>query len=238
MKCKQLLTFIFFSCFLVANSQTADEIVSRYIQYTGGAENWKSVNTITTSGTYNYGGVEFPYTAYSKAPNLYKYEVPFNGKSFIQAYNGETGWRIDGFKNEKTKTILKGKQATSMANEADVELETPFINYKQKGHIILLQGTDTVNSRTCYKIKLDKQGDTAVYYFDTNDYALLKKQALSKNTEMENAPMDIIYSDYQSTGKITMPHKIIYSTGGQRILTITVNSVKLNDPMQDSMFQP
>jgi outer membrane lipoprotein-sorting protein len=193
---------------------------------------------MTTSGTYNYSGVVFPYTAYSKAPNLYKYEVPFNGKSFIQAYNGKTGWRIDGFKNEKTKTLLKGKAGTAMANEADVELESPFINYKEKGYTLLLQGTDTINNRTCYKIKLDKKGDTAVYYFDNIDYALVKKQAISKNTEMENAPMDILYSNYQSTGNIKIPHTITCSTGGQKILTITVNTVKLNDPMPDSMFQP
>jgi outer membrane lipoprotein-sorting protein len=239
MKYKQPLFYILFSFSLVAHAQTADEIITRYIQYTGGAENWKSVNTITTSGIYNYGGVEFPFTAYSKAPDLYKYEVPFNGKSFIQAYNGKTGWRIDGFKNETTKTILKDRQATAMANEADVELESPFINYRQKGHTVLLQGTDTVNGRTCYKITLNKKdSDTAVYYFDNNDFSLVKKQAISKNSEMANAPMDILYSNYQATGNIKMPHKIIYSTSGQTILTITVNSVRLNDPMPDSIFQP
>ena len=126
-----------------------------------------------------------------------------------------------------------------MANEADVELESPFINYRQKGHAIVLQGTDTVNSRTCYKITLKKrEGDTAVYYFDNSEFSLVKKQAISKNAEMTNAPMDFLYSNYQATGNIKMPHKIICSTGGQTILTITVNKAKLNDPMPDGMFQP
>jgi hypothetical protein len=233
---------IFFALLLssafAAKSQTADEILNRYIQYTGGAENWKSVNTLTTKGSYNYGGVAFPYIAYSKRPNLYLYVVTYNGKSFSQAYNGQTGWQIDGFKNEKAKTILKHKKATSMANEADIELESPFINYRQKGYTAYLQGTDSVNSRPAYKIRLVGNGDTAVYFFDNTDYSLVKKQAISKNSEMDKAPMDIFFSDYQQTGNIKIPHKINCTTGGQRILLITVDTAKLNEQIPDSQFQP
>ena len=231
------LTLLFFST-LVSKSQTADEIINRYIQSIGGADNWKSVSTITTAGNYNYGGVAFPYVAWSKAPNLYLYIVTFNGKSFSQAYNGKVGWRIDGFKNEKAKTILKDKQATALANEADVELESPFINYRQKGYSVELLGSDSVNSKPCHKIRLLTNGDTAVYFFDKTDFNLVKKQAVSKNGEMDRAPMDIFYSDYQATGNIKLPHKINCTTGGQRILLITVDSVKLNDPIADSQFQP
>ena len=82
------------------------------------------------------------------------------------------------------------------------------------------------------------KSDTAVYCFDKTDYSLVKKQALSKNTEMDKAPMDIFYSDYQLTGNIKLPRKINCTTAGQRILLITVDSVKLNDPIADSQFQP
>jgi len=231
------LTLLLFST-LVSKSQTADEIINRYIQYIGGAQNWKSVSTITTTGNYNYGGVAFPYVAYSKAPNLYLYTVTFNGKSFSQAYNGQVGWRIDGFKNEKTKTILKDKQATALANEADVELESPLINYTQKGNTVELLGSDSVNGLACHKLRMVAKGDTAVYFFDKKDFSLVKKQALSKNSEMDKAPMDIFYSDYQVTGNIRLPHKINCTTAGQRILLITVDSVKLNEPVADSLFQP
>jgi len=231
------LTLLLFSV-LIARSQTADEIINRYIQFIGGAQNWKSISTITTAGTYNYGGVAFPYVAYSKAPNLYLYTVTFNGKSFSQAYNGQVGWRIDGFKNEKTKTILKDRQATALANEADVELESPFINSAKKGNPVELLGSDSVNSRACHKIRLISKSDTAVYFIDKTDFSLVKKQALSKNSEMDKAPMDIFYSDYQVTGNIKLPHKINCTTAGQRILLITVDSVKINDPISDSQFQP
>ena len=137
----------------IAHSQTAGKIVAKYIEFTGGTTTWKKIKTVTSSGTYNYGGVEFPFQAYSKAPDLYKYIVTFNGKSFEQSFDGKQGWRIDGFKRETQKTILKGKQAIAMSNESDVELENPFIDYDKKGHRITLEGKDTVDGRTCYKIR-------------------------------------------------------------------------------------
>src|SRR5689334_12084508 len=103
---KQALFLLLSLAFFITRAQTADEIINKYIAFTGGVQNWKKVKTITTSGIYNYGGMEFPFVAYSKAPNRYKYIVTANGKSFTQAYNGKTGWCIDGFKNETKKTLL------------------------------------------------------------------------------------------------------------------------------------
>src|SRR6266446_8425374 len=110
--------FLFFAFTLIAKSQSADEIIAKYIAFIGGVQKWKKIKTITSSGTYNYGGMEFPFNAWSKAPDLYKYDVTSNGKSFNQAFDGSEGWKIDGFKDETQKTMLTGKQATAMANES------------------------------------------------------------------------------------------------------------------------
>ena len=227
----------FFS--LVVKSQTADDVINSYIKFIGGEKNWKVVQTLTVSGIYNYVGVSFPFISYSKKPNLYKYIVTANGKSFIQAFDGKQGWRIDGFKDEKNKTILKDRQAIAMANEADVELESPFINYLEKGHKVQLEGMDTSVSHGAYKIKLTRRnGDTETYFFNSKDFSLVKKQALSTNDEMDKAPLDIEYSDYKIIGNIKVPHKISHATNGQPVLKITIERVELNTPMKNSIFNP
>lgn len=236
---KIVFPFLFFAFSLIAKSQTADDIIAKYIAFTGGVQKWKKIKTITSSGTYNYGGLEFPFKAWSKAPDLYKYEVTSNGKSFNQAYDGRQGWKIDGFKDETQKTMLTGKQATAMANESDVELESPFIDYQKKGHTVTLEGKDTVDNKICYKIKLTrKNGDTETYYFDSGNYDLVKKQAISKNTELDNSMLDILYSDYHTIEGITIPYKTSCISNGQTILVITVKDIKLNLPVADSIFKP
>lgn len=224
---------------LASRAQTADDIISNYISFTGGKENWNKIHSIVSSGTYNYGGMEFPFQAWSKAPNLYKYIVESNGKYFAQAYDGKQGWRIDEFKGEVTKTILEGKPAQAMANEADVELESPFINYREKGFEAIAEGKDTVGSEACYKIKfIRSNNDTSTWFFRTTDFALIKKQAIAKNAELDNSPLDSYYSDYKSVQGINFPFKMVSKVNDQTILTVTVTTLQLNVLIPDNDFKP
>lgn len=99
-------------CFsAAATAQTVAEIIAKYIAFTGGAAGWAKVQTIVTSGIYNYVGIEFPFTAYSERPGRYKFLVPLKGKYFAQAFDGTRGWKIDAFKGETKKTRLTGTPA-------------------------------------------------------------------------------------------------------------------------------
>lgn len=224
---------------LAAGAQTVDAVIAKYIAFTGGEQYWKTVETIVMSGTYNYGGMVFPFTSYSKRPGRYKYVVPFKGNYFAQAFDGENGWKIDAFKGETQKTLLTGTQARAMANEADVELEPLFINYQTKGYQATLEGKDTVAGTECVAVKLAGQnGETGTYFFDSNTFALLKKTAASKNAELEQAMLDTYYSDYRKVKGLMLPFKTVSKTNGQTILTITIKTVALNRPVADTIFKP
>lgn len=233
-----LIWLLFCLCF-ISKAQSVEAIIANYINFTGGAQQWKKINSVVSSGTYNYGGIEFPFEAYSKAPDLYMYKVSSNGKYFAQAFDGNVGWKIDGFKNEDKKTILKGKAARAMANEADVELENVFIGYKEKGYVATLEGKDSIGKILCYRIKLiSNSNDTATYFFSTNDFSLLKKQAVSKNAELDNSLLDTYYSDYTTVEGIKFPFKMASKIGDQTILTITVKKMQLQVAIPDSTFKP
>ena len=236
---RAVLILLLFSFSVASKAQTAETIITNYISFTGGVQQWKKISSIVSSGTYNYGGMEFPFEAYSKAPDQYMYKVSSNGKYFAQAFDGKQGWKIDGFKDETTKTILNGKEARAMANEADVELENAFIDYKEKGYVATLEGKDSVGKIACYTIKLiSNSNDTATYFFSTNDFSLLKKQAVAKNAELDNSLLDTYYSDYTTVEGIKFPFKMISKVGDQTILTITIKKMELNAAIPDSTFKP
>ncbi|MEP6596499.1 MAG: hypothetical protein ABJA71_11165 [Ginsengibacter sp.] len=236
---KPVLFVFFFISSLNITAQTVDEVISNYITFTGGEQQWKIIHTIVTTGTYNYGGIEFPFSAYSKSSNLYKFVVPFNGKYYAQAFDGKQGWKIDAFKNETKKTFLTGKAALAMANEADVELESPFINYQKKGYQAFLEGKDTVNTIQCFKVKfIRSNGEIETYFFDSTNFELVKKRAVSKNAEMKNAMLNTFYSDYNEVNGVKIPYKSISKTDdGQTILIITVKKMEINIPVPDTEFQ-
>ena len=229
---------LFFLSPFYLHGQTADEIIKKYTDFTGGEKQWKMVKTIVTSGEYNYGGVTFPFKAYSKAPDQYKFVVTFNEKYYAQAFDGRTGWKIDVFNGDSTPTMLAGNLALAMANEADVELENALINYKDKGHQASVEGKDTIQGRRCVKIKLiRKAGETQTYYFEEKTGELVMKNALSKNPDMGGAELAISYSDYRNTGNIKIPFKTVAKTKDQTILVITISHAEINTPIADTEFQ-
>ena len=239
MKRKLIPTVLLVAISLSIKAQTADEIIGRYVKFIGGEKKWKTIKTMITSGEYDYGGMKFPFTAYSKAPNVYKFVVPLNGKFYAQAFDGNRGWKIDAFKNETTPTILTGKEATAMANESDVALEPAFINFKQKGHDAILEGKDSINGMYCYKIRfVRKSGEAETYYFDVATAAIVLKVAPSKNAEMRGAILNTLFSDYRDVGGVKIPFRSISRLGDQNILTVTVDKVLLNQAIDEKEFKP
>ncbi len=233
-----LLSFLLFLP-LFSQAQNADEIIHNYIRFVGGEKKWKKINTIVSKGEYDYGGIVFPFTTYAKGPNRYKFVVPFNGKYYAQGYDGQRGWKIDAFKDETKPILLEGAPALAMANEADVELEIPFINYKAKGHQIKLEGTDTLENKIYYKVSLlKKSGQTENYYFDAITYALYLKTAIAKNPELQGALLHTYFYEYKEVEGLTMPFKLVSKAGDQAILTITVAEVVLNADINDDEFKP
>jgi hypothetical protein len=232
-----LFIFLLINSYLL-NAQTADQIISKHIEFVGG-KNWKKINSIVASGKYNYGGMGFSFNSYSKAPDLYKYVVSLNGKNYTQSYDGKKGWKIDGFNNDSIPTFLTGKAAREMANENDVELESPLIDYTKKGHNAISEGLDTVENIICFKIKfIKKDNETETYFFNAQDYELIMKKAVSKNAEMKKAIINTYYSDYRSVNKIKIPFKSISKVNDQTILTATIDKVELNVSLPDKIFQP
>src|SRR5688572_8548789 len=237
-KCLAFLIFIFILPYYLP-AQKADDVVKKYVAYIGGEKNWKKIKTLTTSGKYNYGGMEFPFTAYAKAPNRYKFIVPLEGKYYAQAFDGEKGWKIDAFKNETRPTMLSGKDAYSMANEADVELEDVFVDYKRKGHTLTFEGKDTVDGKNCIAIKLMRRtGDVETYYFDERTSALVMKIAPSKNAELQGTLLTTLYSDYREVNGIKIPFKSLSKSNDQLILEVTVEKAEVNVTIGDTEFQP
>ncbi len=72
-----------------------------------------------------------------------------------------------------------------MANECDVELENVFINYKDKGHRVSLDGVDTVAGKPCYIIKLiRKTVRQKLITSRKRPGELVMKKAVAKNPEL------------------------------------------------------
>src|SRR5215216_5594880 len=80
-----------------ASAQTADEVIKKNIEARGGLQKIKAVKSLKATGKILQQGLEIPISVQQKRPGSFRIDVTFQGKSQTQAYDGETGWKIDPF---------------------------------------------------------------------------------------------------------------------------------------------
>src|ERR1700757_73633 len=146
-------------------AQTVDEIVAKHVQARGGLEKLQALKTLRMTARLAQGGFRATYVQENKREDKVREETILQGMAQVQAYDGKTGWQIDPFGGRKDPEFLSQDDTKPLLLDAD--LESPLINYKQKGYTAELVGHDSVEGTDCYKIKLHlKNGDVRYYYLD------------------------------------------------------------------------
>lgn len=234
------LTFFFAAVLVVAHAQTADEILAKYFENTGGIQKWKDVKTLKMEAKAPTPQGEFPIVIFSKAPNKTKVVVNVQGKELVQAaYDGETGWSLNPFAGGTDAVKLDEEQTKELREQ---EIEDAFIDYKKKGHEIALEGKEEVDGVQCFKIKLDKNKKndkddvTEYHYFDTENYVPIMRKSFMQSGPMKGQEIQSYMSDYQEVNGLMVPFAIEQKMNGNTISKIVVVKYSINENIDDSVF--
>lgn len=221
---------------IVGHAQTVDEVINGYLKAIG-ADNMKAIKSMEAKNKMvDNRGMEVQMTIWLKRPNLVKTEIAVGPQKITQAYDGKTAWVINPMAGSMDPQILPEAQATDVKDTFDM-IEDPFLNYKKKGHTIELLGTEEVDGKPCFKLKLIKKGNReSTMYIDTKTFFLHKISVIQKRGGME-MPMDLVMDDYRDVAGVKINHKISAFANGQNIWTMTFEYFKTNVPIDDTMFQ-
>src|SRR5687767_10028540 len=131
---KLTLTLIAVALAFVVKAQTADEILAKYFEATGGLSKLKAVKSMKMTGKAPSPQGDFPITIYNKAPNKQKVVLNVQGQELVaQAYDGTTAWALNPFAGGTDPVKLDEQQTKEISEE---ELEDDFIDYAKKGHAV------------------------------------------------------------------------------------------------------
>ena len=80
----------------LTQAQTAEEIVTNYIENIGGQEAWGAIENMKITGVANQQGVDYPFVATYMKDGRYAIDVDLQGNSFIvEAFDGENSWAMN-----------------------------------------------------------------------------------------------------------------------------------------------
>lgn len=218
-----------------AATPTVDEIIAKNTQAKGGADKLKGMQTMQMSGKATVQGMEVSMMVYSKRPNMTRQEVKIQDKTIVSAFDGTTAWAVNPMMGMDTPQELSGPQAESLKDQAD--FDGVLTDYKAKGHTVELVGTETIDGKKTYHLKVTKKsGQVQHYYLDADSGIDLRVQTtMEQGGQQMTIASDL--SNYQPVNGIMVPFSLKQSVNGQPLMNMTIDKVQFNVPMEDSLFK-
>lgn len=202
-----LLAVAFMSISFTGNTQTADEIIDKYITAIGGKENWKKINSLKMEGNVEVQGLEIPFTMQAVNGKGLRTDGEFQGNFFIDIVTPTKGWSQNPMAGKATLQPLTDDELKEKVDGLDIQ--GALLDYKEKGSTAEFLGKDEEDGNDYFKIKLTtKNKNETTYFFDTNTYLVYKQESISKQ-QGQDVKVVVKSLDYQTVeGGVKMPFKM------------------------------
>jgi hypothetical protein len=215
------------------SAQTLDDVLKEHFAAIG-QDKLVKINSFKTIGKIVQSGLEIPFIQMSKRPDFVRIEGTFQGLTFMQTFNGKEGWNLNPFAGITEPQPFSEDEMKSMRYLADID--GMFWNWKEKGHVVTLEGKEDMEGTSTYKIKLvTKAGDTFTYFLDADSYMILHSNSKVK-VQGNETETDMYYANYMQVDGMAMAGKIDTKMNGQIVMTLITDKVEVNPVLEDSMF--
>jgi hypothetical protein len=217
-------------------AQSTDELLSKYLAATGGAEKLKAIQTLRRSGKYiGGGGFEAPIVSLSKRPGFTRFEFTTQGLTGVSAFDGKDGWKIEPWGGKKDAESMSDEELKGMKEDAD--FDGPLVDPAGKGIVIEFLGREPVEGSDAYKLKVVLPSkDYFFYYLDAECYLPIKEEA-HRFVRGEERVTEYTVSDYKKVGGIYYPFYFEANAKGSADKSKTVyTTIEPNVPLSDSLF--
>jgi hypothetical protein len=238
-----ILLSVFSVICLFANAQTAEEIINKYFENTGGKDAWNKITGLQYNASVNTQIGEIPIVMYnSKSGSFVK--VTIQGNEITQfAFDGETAW---GMNMMSMKAEKQDNETTENVKRALKEFPDPFLKSIENGFNYELLGKETIEGTECFKIKLTKQPtlvdgveveNTSYYYFDAENYVPILVESEIKSGPAKGNISQTFFSNYQEVNGLYFALSFTQGVKGYPGQAINIKSVDINPEIDQSLLR-
>jgi outer membrane lipoprotein-sorting protein len=180
--------------------------------------------------------VQLPFRLEMKRPHKSRLEIDFAGKTAVQVFDGQNGWKLRPYLNRSDVEPFTEGEAKSEAVKAD--LEGPLLDYAAKGTRVSLDGMDAVGGHDAYKLKLTlKNGDVQHIWIDAQSFLDVKIEGIPRRMDNKMRNVWIYQRDFRPVQGLVVPFS--YETaidGSPRTHTMSVDTVAVNRALDEQRF--
>jgi outer membrane lipoprotein-sorting protein len=218
---------------------TAAQIADKNAAARGGLKAWRAVKTMTMSGKLDAGGkkpTQLPFTLQVMRPHKQRVALEFAGQTALQVFDGEKGWTYRPYLGRTGAEPFSPEELRKSA--AQDELDGPLIDYAAKGSKIVLEGTEMVEGRGNYRLKLTtKDGVERHIWIDGKTFLESKIEGNPHRFDGKMHGVQSYLRDYRSVDGLIIPFESETRLDGVRVShTLTLEKVVINPTIEDSAF--
>ncbi len=217
----------------VAFAQTADQIIAKHIEATGGEKAWSKITSLKLVGALSIQGGEFPMTITSVTNKAARVDVSPFGMDGYLIITPTAGWMYMPIQGVDKVTPLTEDQLSQYKN--NLNMKKLFVVDKERAKGAKYTGMDTLDNVPCMKLVMKTaEGDDETAYFDAKTYYMvrLEKKMKVKDEEQEVA---VSFGDFRKQPEgIVIPFKQSSPMGGD----IIYKTVEVNKPISEDVFKP
>ena len=216
-----------------AQAQSVDEIVSRNIEAKGGAALLAATTSVRTVGTGNMQGAAVTVSSVSKRPSFFRNEMEMGGQKLVQGFDGTTLWVAAG--NMPPQALPPGPQTESLKHSS--QIDSPLLNYKEKGTKIDLGEPLTENGRTYHHLIVTPRTGPAMHYYIDSATNLESKMIIDVEDGGQKMKMEMRFSNFKAIDGRTVPFTVSQYVNGKEVGQMHFERVEFNVPLDDSIFR-
>jgi hypothetical protein len=230
-----LFTFVGMLIASFVSAQTADEIITKYLQAIGGKDKISAITSLYTEGSMEVMGM----TGVIKSTVLNgkgsRQDIEIMGATITSCFTETDGWSINPMAGGSSAETMP--QAQYDAGKEQIFVGAPFLGYAEKGYKVELLGTEAVDGANAYKIKMTSPSNVAATYFFDEATSLLVKAIQQSEMQGQMTENETFFSDYRDAGGMLQPFKMLMNmAGGQVSMNATITKIEVNKPVDMAFF--
>ena len=212
---------------------TAEEILDRFIQVTGGRAAYEKLHNEVIMGTIEFveAGIKGKTAEYKAEPDKSYRVVDLADVGKVEAgTDGSVAWEHSSETGPRIKT---GEEKATALREASFNAALRWHDLYDKVECL---GEEKINAQLCHKVVLTpKDGKPITQYYDEKSGLLIKVEMTSLTPTMGMIPTESLLDDYRSVEGIMIAHNLRRKVLGQEII-IRIESAQFNVDMPKDRF--
>lgn len=213
---------------------SAEEVLMKYVEVTGGADAYKAIESSRTTGNLSVTelGLKATIQVTTSRPNKFVANITIeNVGEQKQVCDGVHCWETSTMNGTR---LITGVEASQLRKQTNAELI-----YKPKEFFKTMdnKGIEEVNGENCYRILLvSLDGQTSENFYSV-DSGLLHKSVTEHQTPMGPLKMESYSTAYQPFNGILTPTNVEQHFSNGMVQIVSTEKVEYNIDVPEDAFQ-